>query len=163
MSITAHLKQPTRKPVRATPDPKVCFPIWSCTGWGLPSHCPLPVVRWALTPPFHPYPADSHRQGGLFSVALSVGSHRPVINWHPALWCPDFPPRVSSPRLPNSLARRHNISKPLKCPAKLTGFSKTNASKTEPATIYETSGISRLKISRLRENQQLNQFPQPLV
>jgi len=34
----------------------------------------LPRTRWALTPPFHPYPS----QGGLFSVALSVTeiSHR---------------------------------------------------------------------------------------
>jgi len=30
--------------------------------------------------------------GGLFSVALSVGSRRPGITWHPALWSPDFPP-----------------------------------------------------------------------
>ena len=34
----------------------------------------LPRTRWALTPPFHPYPF----RGGLFSVALSVTpvSHR---------------------------------------------------------------------------------------
>jgi hypothetical protein len=30
----------------------------------------LPRMRWALTPPFHPYPRL--REGGLFSVALSV-------------------------------------------------------------------------------------------
>ena len=29
--------------------------------------------RWALTPPFHPYRRDRSRDGGLFSVALSVG------------------------------------------------------------------------------------------
>ncbi len=29
--------------------------------------------------------------GGLFSVALSVGSRPPGITWHPALWSPDFP------------------------------------------------------------------------
>jgi len=35
----------------------------------------LPLLRWALTPPFHPYPAAQSmimRQGGIFSVALSV-------------------------------------------------------------------------------------------
>jgi hypothetical protein len=32
-------------------------PIWPCSDWGLPCHHPLPVVRWALTPPFHPYPS----------------------------------------------------------------------------------------------------------
>jgi len=31
---------------------------------------PLPAARWALTPPFHPYPFT----GGLFSAALSVMS-----------------------------------------------------------------------------------------
>jgi len=29
--------------------------------------------------------------GGIFSVALSVDSRRPVVIWHPALWSPDFP------------------------------------------------------------------------
>ena len=29
--------------------------------------------------------------GGIFSVALSVGSLRPGITWHPVLWSPDFP------------------------------------------------------------------------
>ena len=28
--------------------------------------------------------------GGIFSVALSVGSRRPGVTWHPALWSPDF-------------------------------------------------------------------------
>src|SRR5882724_12149376 len=31
-------------------------PIWPCSDWGLPCHHPLPAVRWALTPPFLPYP-----------------------------------------------------------------------------------------------------------
>src|SRR3546814_12268967 len=29
--------------------------------------------------------------GGLLSVALSVGSRRPGVTWHRALWSPDFP------------------------------------------------------------------------
>ncbi len=33
----------------------------------------LPDPRWALTPPFHPYPQFT---GGLFSVALSLGLPR---------------------------------------------------------------------------------------
>jgi len=32
-----------------------CFPIWSCTEWGLPCHTLLPVARCALTAPFQPY------------------------------------------------------------------------------------------------------------
>jgi len=32
------------------------------------------------------------RLGGILSVALSVGSRRPDVIWHFALWSPDFPP-----------------------------------------------------------------------
>jgi len=37
-------------------------------------------------------PILSNRTGGIFSVALSVGSRPPGVTWHPALWSPDFPP-----------------------------------------------------------------------
>jgi hypothetical protein len=39
-------------------------------------------------------PDESGPIGGVFSVALSVGSRRPGITWRPALWSPDFPPRL---------------------------------------------------------------------
>ena len=51
----------------------------------------LPAARCALTAPFHPYRVLKE-PGGIFSAALSVGSHLPGITWHPALWSPDFPP-----------------------------------------------------------------------
>ena len=72
-------------------------PIWSCSGWGLPSHEVLPLARCALTAPFHPYRRPWGRLGGLLSVALSVGSRPPGVTWHPALWSPDFPPRIVRP------------------------------------------------------------------
>ena len=31
------------------------IPIWSCSRWGLPCHHVLPLMRCALTAPFHPY------------------------------------------------------------------------------------------------------------
>ena len=43
---------------------------------------PLPEARWALTPPFHPCPKGRSRPGGLFSVALSLGSPPPVVDRH---------------------------------------------------------------------------------
>ena len=43
---------------------------------------PLPEARWALTPPFHPCRGVSPRRGGLFSVALSLGSPPPVVDRH---------------------------------------------------------------------------------
>src|SRR5205823_5924913 len=48
----------------------------------------LPGARWALTPPFHPYPWI---KGGLFSVARSVALRRPGVTWQSALWSSDFP------------------------------------------------------------------------
>ena len=35
-----------------------------------------------------PVPKDL---GGIFSVALSIGSRRPGVTWHSTLWSPDFP------------------------------------------------------------------------
>ncbi len=52
----------------------------------------LPSARCALTAPFHPYRSAAADRGGIFSVALAVGSRPPGVTWHPALWSPDFPP-----------------------------------------------------------------------
>src|SRR5271156_1999730 len=42
--------------------------------------------RWALTPPFHPYPF-----GRCIFCATFRESLRAAVNGHPALWSPDFP------------------------------------------------------------------------
>ena len=57
ISVTADLVRPTRK----HRGPRQCFPIWSCSGWGLPCRRMLPPARCALTAPFHPYPAETGR------------------------------------------------------------------------------------------------------
>jgi hypothetical protein len=99
-TVTGSLMQPTRK----RRGPRHCFPIWSCSRWGLPCHMVLPPVRCALTAPFHPYQLNAEAcAGGLFSAALSVGSRPPGITWHPALWSPDFPPHPEMGRLPGRL------------------------------------------------------------
>ncbi len=74
----------------------------------------LPDSRCALTAPFQPCHARlSTPFGGLLSVALSVGSRRPGVTWHRALWSPDFPRHPHAPRcmwmtrLPGRLRRRH--------------------------------------------------------
>jgi ribosomal protein L34 len=43
---------------------------------------PLPSARCALTAPFHPCRAYATRRGGLFSVALSLGSPPPDVIRH---------------------------------------------------------------------------------
>ena len=85
--------------VRTTP----VFPylVLLRTGFTLP--CLLPAMRCALTAPFHPYPAAWKRSGGIFSVALSVGSRPPGVTWRPVLWSPDFPPRPSMTARPERL------------------------------------------------------------
>ena len=50
-AVTDDLKRPTRR----HRGPRYGLPIWSCSGWGLPSHSVLPPARCALTAPFHPY------------------------------------------------------------------------------------------------------------
>src|SRR5438445_13168533 len=50
-----------------------------------------PGARWALTPPFHPYPWI---KGGLFSVARSVALRRPGVTWQSTLRSSDFPQRT---------------------------------------------------------------------
>jgi len=61
----------------------------------------LPSPRCALTAPFHPYRPSAavafkalavKDLGGLFSVALSVGSRPPGVTWHLIRRSPDFPP-----------------------------------------------------------------------
>ncbi len=62
-------------------------PIWSCSRRGLPCRELLPVARCALTAPFHPY----RQAGGIFSVALSMGSRPPGGTWRLVRRSPDFP------------------------------------------------------------------------
>ena len=58
MPVARHLLRPTRKLGRTA---LKRFPIWSCTGWGLPSFPGHPGNWCALTAPFHPYPAAAGR------------------------------------------------------------------------------------------------------
>ncbi len=83
-----------------------CPPIWSCSGRGLPCHSrcrergALLPHHFTLTPQraperrprMTPVPRGRTLRGGIFSVALSVGSRPPGVTWRPALWSPDFPP-----------------------------------------------------------------------
>ena len=44
--------------------------------------------RWALNPPFHPYPL----RGGYFMSPCMQRRRRLSVRKHDALYCPDFPP-----------------------------------------------------------------------
>jgi len=106
--VTVNLKQPTRKRTRigAAPDftacrrnRRSCFPIWPCSRWGLPCR-PCYQGCGALLP--HRFTLTVlhglRREvlGGLFSVALSVGSRLPGVTWHLIRRSPDFPPLLQA-------------------------------------------------------------------
>ena len=100
-----------------------------------------PRRRWALTPPFRPYHAHLAMPfGGLFSVALSVGSRRPGVTWHPALWSPDFPrrdqvaTRLSWPTPPWRIVRECDLT---------VGFAATRFIQRLPGSAAQLSGASR--------------------
>ena len=88
MFVAEHLKQPTREQC----GPHLMFPYLVLLRVGFTLPCLLPDTRCALTAPFHPYQLKA---GGIFSVALSVGSRLPGVTWHSVLWSPDFPPRIN--------------------------------------------------------------------
>src|SRR6185503_8327417 len=71
----------------------------------------LPATRWALTPPFHPYPGRlAPAWGGLFSVALSVAFRRPGVTWQSTLWSSDFPRNLAAPRSSRPTRRTPNLT-----------------------------------------------------
>ena len=79
-----------------------CLPIRSCSGRGLPCHCRC-RQRGALLPHHFTLANAIRRFGGIFSVALSVGSRPPGVTWRPDPWSPDFPLRPEAERLSGPL------------------------------------------------------------
>lgn len=129
--VTAALEQPTR--TRRGQRHEV--PIWSCSRWGLPYRSVAGLaVRSYRT--ISPLPACLRRRRRYLSVALSVGSRRPGVTWHLALWSPDFPRHPLAPkctgmtrlsgRLRRGYCRMCGATAPrgIVCPEKhcLTGF-----------------------------------------
>ena len=65
--------------------------VLSCTAWGFSCDSAYANARWALAPPFHPYPAPL-ALGGIFSVTLSVtrNLHSGCPRFHEACCLPVF-------------------------------------------------------------------------
>ena len=113
-TMFAHrLAQPTRMTgpetgCRRLRAPRHPYSVLLPVGFTLP---PLsPEARWALTPPFHPYPASSaalitrrySKRGGFLSVALSLGSPPPDVIRHRV----SVEPGLSSPYRLSALVKR---------------------------------------------------------
>jgi len=71
-------------------------------GFIQPGHCCVSeetlcseTGRWALTPPFHPYPGEPgrYRFCDTFRLVLLWQYKLRILSGHPALWSSDFPPR----------------------------------------------------------------------
>ena len=92
--VAAWLQQPTR----GRRGPRQCPPIWSCSEWGLPCRTALAPYAVRSYRTLSPLPVPLRAIGGLLSVALAVGSRRPGVTWHSALWSPDFPRRACARR-----------------------------------------------------------------
>ncbi|KTD32457.1 hypothetical protein Lmor_2395 [Legionella moravica] len=105
--VTVCLKQPTRIPCGPHDmtlqshgflfglAPGGVFPATTVANRAVRSYrtiSPLPACCQLLKDK----PKKEEQAGGIFSVALSVGSHLPGVTWHPALWSPDFPPFVET-------------------------------------------------------------------
>ena len=76
--------------------PRHPYSVLLPVGFTVPS--PLPETRWALTPPFHPYPAASmpltrHSGGGAvcFLWHFPWGRPRRTLSGTVVPWSPDFP------------------------------------------------------------------------
>ncbi len=98
-TLTRRLQQPTR----VHRGPRYRTPIWSCSRRGFPCHFRYRKCG-ALLPHLFTL-TGAYALGGIFSVALSVGSRLPVVNRRLALWSPDFPPRIAPRRSSGPLRR----------------------------------------------------------
>ena len=93
MHVAAHLKRPTRELVRAARrGARPRAPLFGLAPGGVypATGVAAGAVRSYRT--ISPLPTRRSAAGGIFSVALSVGSRPPGVTWHPALRSPDFPP-----------------------------------------------------------------------
>ena len=101
-------RRPHSRATRTQAGPTHGVPICPFSGWGLPSR----AVTDALVRSYRTVSAFLARgkpPAGVFcSVALSVGSPRPAVSRHPALWSPDFPHRdaMASPARPSGPLRQ---------------------------------------------------------
>ncbi len=111
MSVTRHLKQPTR--IQCGSHLQDSYLVLLQAGFTVPWTVTSHAVRSYRT--LSPLPASCFSTeadkntglGGLLSAALSVGFRPPGITWRPTLWSPDFPPSIlnkNEQRLPGQLA-----------------------------------------------------------
>ncbi len=140
----------TGRTVERLAPPVLLYLAFLQVGFAVPVTSPPP--RWALTPPFHPYlcPATNREAiGGLFSVALSLGSHPVGVTHHHALWSPDFP---RSPR------RNPAVTRPARTGI-LPRYSSATRRRLQPRQTMRREVFCTAKTSlRVRRSMQAEQY-----
>ena len=123
-SIADGVQQPTRRLQAGRPRTSP-YLVLLRVGFCLPRL--LPDARCALTAPFHPYPPQpearigrGRRRAVYFLCHWSVGSPRPGITRHTALWSSDFPlpsalRLASRRRSDNGVTVTHSSGHPANC------------------------------------------------
>jgi len=93
--VAGHLTQPTRATGLETGwlAPRRPYSVLLPVGFAMP--VPLPVPRWALTPPFHPYPTAEAARAVCFLRHFPWGRPRRALPGTVFPWSPDFPLRRS--------------------------------------------------------------------
>src|ERR1700760_4436843 len=109
--------------------PRHPYSVLLPVGFTVPSLSP--ETRWALTPPFHPYPIRG--PGGLLSVALSLRSPPPDVIRHRV----SVEPGLSSPHRLSALVKRG-------CPANWQAL----ISRDEPQLPPKYAGFTPASINR---------------
>ena len=86
-------RRPHSRATRTRAGPTHGVPICPFSGWGLPSRAVADTLVRSYRTVSAFLASAMAVTGVFFSVALSVGSPRPAVSRHPALWSPDFPHR----------------------------------------------------------------------
>ena len=103
-AVTGRLEQPTRESARNRRRTKLRpTPLFGLAPGGVYRAADCYQPRGALLP--HLFTLTGPAPGGLFSVALSMGSRPPGVTWRPVRRSPDFPPCHEAQRLPGRLRR----------------------------------------------------------
>jgi len=128
IAVTSDLKRPTRESVGrrfCAHEVYADTPLFGLAPGGVYRAAACYQPRGALLPHHFTLTRTVAGSGGIFSVALSVGSRPPGITWHPVRRSPDFPPETDAETSARAIAwpapgatidqasRRHKPEQPI--------------------------------------------------
>ncbi len=126
--------------------PKLPAPLFGLAPGGV---CPATAVTNSAVRSYRtipPLPSNPKIGGGIFSVALSVGSRLPGVTWHPVHRSPDFPPLFAKQRPSGRLPAWRVVPSPTLCKPNLASHPLPSVGNTH--SIDGFLGHLRLKQNR---------------